>query len=399
MRPNGPSRKTSPPTGMIDGMPTIPLRVLNRTLLQRQLLAERTTRSPLEVIRHLVAVQGQEPNWPYVGLWTRVAGFRHDDLAALLRERRVVRATMLRRTIHLAAPEDYRWLWPSVRPVVRAALRTARYAEQIAGLDPDEIGETADKLLAGRTLSRKELGRLLAEHYPGRHAGRLAEVAETVLSLVHAPAAGAWGGWSTRTGIQVTRLADWAGTTVHERPMLETMIERYLAAFGPAGVMDIQAWSGVTRLRDVVDGMRPRLRVLRAEDGRELFDLPDAALADPDLPAPVRFLPAFDNAVLGYRDRTRVIAEEDGRRFAEIASAGVPLFLVDGFAAGTWWLRRRTLLAVPFRPLPSAAEQAVEEEARRLLPFVFPGEEEATVAFAEEGSLPLNRLQIMMGRD
>ena len=90
---------------------------------------------------------------------------------------------------------------------------------------------------------------------------------------------------------------------------------------------------------------------------------------------------------------------EAGRRFAEIASAGVPLFLVDGFAAGTWWLRRRTLLAVPFRPLPSAAEQAVEEEARRLLPFVFPGEEEATVAFAEEGSLPLNRLQIMMGRD
>ena len=351
-------------------MTTVSLRCLNRTLLERQFLAERTDCSPEAVIGQLVALQAQEPNWPYVGLWSRLEGFRHDDLAALLHDRSVVRSTMLRRTMHLAGADDYGWLRPTVRPVVQVALKHAYYAKEIGGIDPDELARAGRELLTGRTLSRQELGRLLAERFPGRHPSRLADTVEILLPLVHAPAAGAWGGWGSRAGIAVTLAEEWIRRPMSAAPQLETMVLRYLAAFGPAGVMDVQAWSGLTRLREVVDRLRPRLRVFRAEGGGELFDVPDAPIADPDRPVPVRFLPAFDNALLGHRDRTRVISDEDRKRFARVASAGVPMFLVDGFVHGTWSLQGSTLLIAPLRPLSTADAAAVEEEAERLLGFI-----------------------------
>ena len=118
-------------------------------------------------------------------------------------------------------------------------------------------------------------------------------------------------------------------------PDPEAMISRYLAGYGPATVMDIQAWSGLTRLGEVVEQMRPALRLWRDERGRELLDLPDAPIAAPDVPAPVRFIPAFDNALLGHKDRTRIIDEGDRKRLACDASAGLPVFPQDGFTRGT----------------------------------------------------------------
>jgi hypothetical protein len=153
-------------------------------------------------------------------------------------------------------------------------------------------------------------------------------------------------------------------------PRIETMIGCYLAAFGPASVMDIQAWSGHTRLRGTVDGMRPRLRVFRDERGRELFDLPDAPLADPDLPAPVRFLPAFENLLLGHADRSRVIADEDRKRVMPGGAIVRPTFLVDGFVRGTWSLEGTTLLVCPFRPLSEEDTAEALDESNRLLGFV-----------------------------
>ena len=373
-------------------MSVLRLRELNRTFLARQFLVDRTCMSALEVIRHLVAVQGQEPNWPYVGLWTRVTDFQKEELGGLLADRSVVRSTMLRRTVHLAAAEDFRWLRPTVAPIVRSALKDAFLAEEIDGLDLDELATVGRELLSGRILPRRELGILLAERFPGRHGGRLVNTLELMVAMTHAPAVGGWGRWGNASGIAITQAEEWIGQPMADSPRLEAMILRYLAAFGPASVMDVQAWSGLTRLREVVDRMRPRLRVHRDGEGRELFDLPDALLADPDQPVPVRFLPAFDNALLGHRDRTRVIGDADRRRFAKVASGGVPMFLLDGFVQGTWSVRGSTLRIAPFQPLDRFDATAVMEEADRLLDFIAPDDPGREIMLVTDASEPVNRL-------
>jgi hypothetical protein len=344
------------------------LRTLNRTLLRRQFLLERTAEPTAAVLNRLVAVQGQEPNWPYVGLWTRIAGFHTGELSRLISERTVVRSAVIRATVHLVLAEDYRWLRPTVQPVVTALTRSAYYADQIAGLDVRKLADTGVELLAGRTLTRRELGKQLAERFPDRHPGRLAGVVELVEPLVHGPANAAWGSWRSVGPISVSLAEEWSGRPMSD-PAPVQMIQRYLAGYGPATVMDIQAWSGLTRLAEVVERMRPRLRVLRDELGRDLYDLPDAPIAEESMEAPVRFMPAYDNALLGYRDRTRIIAEDDRRRIAREASAGVPVFLVDGFACGTWSVDDHRIKIAPFRPLSGAVADAVVAEAEQLRVF------------------------------
>ncbi|MFI0447673.1 winged helix DNA-binding domain-containing protein [Actinomadura sp. 6N118] len=368
----------------------ISLRGLNRTLLTRQFLVDRVPMAPFETIRHLVAVQGQEPNWPYLGLWTRLTDFQHDDLATLLHERKVVRSTMLRRTVHIADADDFSWIRPTVAPIVRAAFSSPFYADETKGLDLDEVHQVGRELLAGRTLTRREYGRLMAERYPGRNGGRLASVVELMSAMVHGPEAGAWGRWGSPPSVSVTFAEEWSGLPMATAPAPERLVLRYLAAFGPASVMDVQTWAGITRLRAVMEGMRDELRVVRDEEGRELYDLPDAPIADPDQPVPVRFLPAFDNALLGHKDRRRVIDEEDRRRYAKVASGGVPMFLVDGFVQGVWTVRNSTLKVAPFRPLPDGDAEAVLAEAERLRAFIGG---ELTIDFIEDGSAPINNLQ------
>ncbi|MGA4779541.1 winged helix DNA-binding domain-containing protein [Cellulosimicrobium sp. AB352] len=357
---------------MSAGVRALTRRVLNRTLLERQLLTRRVSRTPREAIEHLVAMQAQVPNGPYVGLWARLENFRRDDLTSLLEGRDVVHATMLRGTQHLARGEDFGWLRATVATLVRSALAEPYYAAQIEGIDPDELGSAGRGMLTGRTLQRRELGDLLVHRFPGRSPGRLAEAFELLEALVHPPPHPIWGGWGHRRGTPVALADEWLSRPIADASQPETMVLRYLAAFGPASVMDVQAWSGMTRLREIVEGLRPRLRVFRDEQGAELFDLPDAPLGEPDAPAPVRFLPAFDNAVLGHRDRTRVISEENRRRIAPRASAGVPLFLVDGFVEGSWSLTRDQLRMAPFRPLTDAETAAVRDEATHLARFVAP---------------------------
>lgn len=353
-------------------MTEISLRQLNRTLLVRQKLVERSDMSAADLIRHLVAVQGQEPNWPYVGLWIRLNGFRHDDLAGLLQDRTVVRSTMIRRTVHLADAANYRWLYPTVRPAIGSLYQAAYFQEALGSIDRDELATIGRELLEGRTLPRRELGRLLAERFPSPHPGRLAQALGVVLPLLHDDSAGKWGTWRTRF-VSVSLAEDWTGEPVHDAAHPETMVLRYLTAFGPASVADIQAWSGVTRLAEVVGRMRARLRVFHDETGRELFDVPDAPLGDADLPVPVRFLPAFDNALLGHKDRSRVISDADRARIAKVASGGVPMYLVDGFVHGKWALEGSTIRITPWHPMTRADAGAVRAEADQLLPFIAPG--------------------------
>ena len=364
-------------------MSVLSVRTLNRTLLARQFLDERAPLDPLGTVRHLVAMQGQFPNSPYLGLWTRLESFRHDDLAALLDAREVVRSLTLRRTVHLSAAADYRWLRPAVQPAVLGILKSAYYADEIEGLDLDELTRIGRELLTGRTLTRKEFGRMLAERFPERHGGRLADTVEITAALTHAPRNGAWGGWRHPSNVAVALAEEQIGRSMSDSRDLEALICRYLAAFGPASVMDVQAWSGLTRLREPVEEMRHRLLVYKSEDGVELFDLPDAALSEPDRAVPVRFLPAFDNALLGHRDRSRVISDDDRKRYSRGASGGTPMFLVDGLAAGTWSFQDSTITVEPTRPLKPSDADAVLEEGERLLEFIAPDDPERDITLTE----------------
>jgi len=223
---------------------------------------------------------------------------------------------------------------------------------------------TGRQLLGDEAMPRKELARRLAERHPGRDGRILAGEVEMRLAVIHDPATAGWGAWGTRSSVSVTAVE------VGEPASAQELVRRYLAAFGPAGVKDVQAWSGLTRLGEVVDSMRAELRHHRDPHGRDLVDLADAPLPDPGTPAPARLLPAFDNALLGHADRTRIIADEDRKRVMPGRALVRPTFLVDGWVHGSWELSGGRLLLTPFRPLADADRGDLEAEARRLLPFV-----------------------------
>jgi hypothetical protein len=351
-------------------MTVVSRRQLNRTLLERQLLSRRSSLTALEAVEQLVAVQGQEANWPYVGLWTRLVDFRPADLSVLLDERRVVRAGLIRRTKHLVSRDDFCWLQPLVQPMFGREPRQGLYGRATAGLDLDELAQVGRALLAGRTLGGPELRRSLAERYPGRDAGVLVGTLQFLVAVVHPPPSGTWGGWGTRGAVPFVLAEEWLAQPLALAPRVEALIERYLAAFGPASVRDMQAWSGLARLREAVDGLRPQLRTYEDEGGTELFDLPDGVIAEPDLAAPVRFLPAYDNILLGHADRTRVIGSEDRAQVMPGQAMVRPTFLVDGFVAGTWSIAGCTLRVSPFRALSQPDRAAVEHEADHLQAFI-----------------------------
>ena len=342
-------------------------RALNRATVARQALLERAAMPALDMVGHLVAVQAQEPDAPYVGLWTRLEGFGHDELARLLEDRLVVRSTVLRGTQHLVRADDFLWLRPLVQPVLERVWR-GTLGRRTDGVDPAELAAATRGLLAGRTLTRSQLRDLLAERWPDRDHQALAWAAQALVPVVHPPPAGTW---RRRGAIPSTLAEEWLGRPLAAAPAPETLLRRYLAAFGPASVADVQAWSGLTRLREVVERLRGELRSFRDEAGRELLDLSDAPLVAPDVPAPVRFLPEFDNLLLGHADRTRVLSDEH----RGLVVGGLAAVLVDGFARAVWSVARdrdtATLVVEALGdPLPAADQAAVAEEGARLLAFV-----------------------------
>jgi winged helix DNA-binding protein len=345
-------------------MAVLTRRSLNRATLERQLLLRRADVSALNVIQRLVGLQAQDPDPPYIGLWARIATFQLDDLTRLLYQRKVVRATLFRGTQHLVTAEDYLWLRPLLQPMLDR-WQKGSFGRFTAGLDLAELAAAARAILGRDTLTRPELARALAERWPGRDFVALARSTQGLVPVVHPPPDGTWG----RRGATPFTLADqWLDRPLAGKPSARDLILRYLAAFGPATVNDIQAWSGMTRLREVVEPLRPQLRIFRNEAGRELFDLPEAPRPDPDVPAPARFLAGLDNVVLAHADRTRMMADEQ-RRYVGVEAA----MTVDGFVHGLWSIRRdkrtATLVVRLFKPLPRRDEAAVTEEGTRLLRF------------------------------
>jgi hypothetical protein len=350
-------------------------RALNRATLARQHLLDRTTGPADRLIRHLGGLQAQAPLAPYVGLWTRLTGFRPDELVALLTDRRAVRASAMRGTVHLLAADDFLAFRPLVQIVLERGWRSQAFGKHLAGVDLEPLLARARELVEARPRTRAELGGLLHERWPDLDRDSLSYTVSYLEPLVQVPPRGLWGATGPAA---LTTSRSWLGRPLDPAPRIDDLVRRYLGAFGPATVMDVQAWSGLTRLREVLDRLRPGLLVLRGEDGAELFDLPDAPRPDEGTPAPPRFLPEYDNLLLSHADRSRV--NPTNRRVPLPPGHGATsgTLLTDGEWTATWKLTKATVTITPFAPLD---EPEVAAEAESLLAFLLPGTA-AGVAFA-----------------
>ncbi|HEX2064183.1 MAG TPA: winged helix DNA-binding domain-containing protein, partial [Acidimicrobiales bacterium] len=249
-------------------------RALNRATLDRQLLLRRHEVGVVDAVAHLVGLQAQAPFSPYFGLWSRIAGFDPQELARALLDRHVVRIVVMRGTIHLLTADDALALRPLTQPVMDRDLRTnATYSPPLDGIDLAELSRLARATVEAEPSTARQLGAVLAERWPGPEPAALAYAARNLLPLVQVPPRAVWGMSGQTT---YTTLECWVGRPLDPDPSLDAMVMRYLGAFGPATAADVQVWSGLTRLREVMDGLRPTLRALVDEDGRELLDLPDA---------------------------------------------------------------------------------------------------------------------------
>jgi hypothetical protein len=355
-------------------------RALNRALLERQLLLLRASMTPLEAVAHLAGMQAQAPNAPYVGLWTRLEGFRPAELARLITDRAVVRTHLMRNTVHLVAARDCRAVGDLFRSLHARHFGSSPFAPRLTGVDLAALVDAGRALLAERPRTRAELGELLAERWPGRDPVSLAYAVTHSVPTVQVPPRGIWGSSGPAA---FTTTEAWLGGPLApgSGDGLDGLVLRYLAAFGPAAVRDVRAWSGLTGLGEVADRLRPQLRTFRDVEGRELLDLPDAPLPDPDTPAPPRFLPEYDNVLLSHADRSRVIPVRRSVPLPPGPGGTRGTVLVDGFWQATWEIIRggsarareggatAVLRVEPFTQLSRGQAAAVAEEGARLLCF------------------------------
>ena len=338
------------------------------------------------MIEHLVGMQAQAPFPPYYGLLARLDGFRAADLAGLLLSRDVVRIALMRGTIHLVSARDCLLLRPLLQPVLDRALATT-FGRQLAGADVPSVGEAGRLLAERQPRTFAELGSLLGETWPDHPPAALAQAVRAVVPLVQVPPRAVWGqaGQARHTPAET-----WLGRPLDTGGSLAVMVRRYLAAFGPATVRDVQAWSGLTRLREVIEPMRPSLRTFHDEDGRELFDLPGAPRPDPEVPAPARLVPEYDNLILSHDDRTRILSEDDRKRLFSLLNVFPGTVLLGGFARGMWRLSRSrdtaTLTVELFSDrVPARDRDEVTAEAGRVLAFAAPDASVRDVRFAAIG--------------
>jgi len=345
-------------------------RQLNRATLARQMLLAREKTTPLRAIERLAGMQAQVPRPPFIGLWSRLRKFEPEDLTRLAHGRRVVRATMMRATLHLMSTRDFLALRPTLQPMLSASMALV-LKDRANGLDLDGLSAATRACLDEQPRTFDEVRAVLRAAWPRADERAMGYAVRTHLPLVQVPTDTRWG-WPGNACFAVAE--SWIGKAVDGKSDLRTMVLRYLAAFGPATVADAQTWAYLRGLKDTFEQIRPKLRVFRDERGRELFDLPQAPRPPADTPAPVRFLPDYDNLLLSHADRTRVISDAHRAKVATANLRILPTFLVDGVVSGTWKVERARSAAVlaldPFVPLSKKARAELEEEGTALARFV-----------------------------
>jgi len=337
---------------------------------------------PLDAVQRLVGLQAQVPRDPYVALWSRLEPFAPPDLAEPIADRRAARMPFLRATLHLVTAEDALTVRPVLQPVLHRSFHSGSpFGRQLDGVDIDELTAHGRTLLEERPRARAELVPALAERWPDRDASALAYACTYLLPLVQVTPRGLWkkSGRSAFTTVEA-----WLGRPLAAATPPDDLVMRYLAVFGPATPADVRAWSGLAGAAEILDRLRPELRVLRDEHDRELFDVPRAPLPDPDTPAPVRFLPEYDNVLLGHDDRSRIVSPET-KLWTEV---GWGTLLVDGFTAARWKASlgkdEARLRVEPFRKLTRAARAELGAEGHRLIGFLADDASAGTVEIAAQ---------------
>ncbi len=320
-------------------------------------------------MERLVGLQAQVPRDPYVALWSRLEGFEAAILSKAIEERRAVRMPLFRATLHLVTREDALRLRPVVHPVLdRGFYSGSPFGRNLDGLDVNAVLTEGRRLLAEAPRTRAELQPLLAERFPDHDPPSLAYACTYLLPTVQVTPRGLW----RRSGRSpFTTLESWVGAPMATTENPGDLVMRYLTAFGPATPADLRAWSGLPGAAEIIDRLRPGLRTFRDELGRELVDAPRAPLPDPETPAPVRFLPEYDNVVLGHDDRSRIVSL-DTKLWTEVGWGHV---LVGGFTSARWraFLDEGRMRIEPFRTLARSERTDVEAEAHRLLAFLGDG--------------------------
>ncbi|MDA0563282.1 winged helix DNA-binding domain-containing protein [Streptomonospora sp. S1-112] len=364
-------------------MTVLGTRALNRATLARQLLLDRADLPVLDAVAHLCGLQAQEPQEPFTGLWSRLRAFDPARLSDLLRKRAVVRMHLMRRTVHLVTAADA-LAWRSRHDAMLRQRVVGVYRDQFGGLDLDALAAAGRDLLAdGEPRTLAEVAAALADRWPRPGRRPLGElVVAALVPVVQIPPRGLW---REKAGVRNVLLSSWLGREPDPPapdgtdPVGAHLVRRYLAAFGPAASADLRAWCGLAGLPAAVAAVRDELVSFRDERGRELLDLPDAPRPDPDTPAPVRFLPAFDNALLGYHDRGRIV--DDAHRGLSVAGARV--LLLDGRVAATWTVEEGAVAVAPLRRLSPAERAAAAEEGAALAAFLSDGESDRVRVPAE----------------
>jgi winged helix DNA-binding protein len=332
-------------------------RELNRATLARQLLLGRAKLTVPRAVERLCAMQAQSAKAPYVGLWSRLEGFRREQLTRAYEQRKVVRATLFRVTIQLVSARDH----PAF-----AAIMHRRWRDEFAnwGLPAEELAARLHALADAGSFTYAEANEAMPE-LPVRYRWRV----RCLTPLVHVPPAGTWG----NVRVRVTTAERWLDHRFPDpREAATLLVRRYLAAYGPTTRADLLRFAAL-RVRDVAPGLEALERELvefEAEDGRILLDLRRAPRPDAKTPAPVRFLPEWDHLLLAYDERTRVLPAEVHSTVIRKNGDVLPTFLVDGLVAGLWRLDAGKVKVEPFAPLPRAARRELDDEARRLAAFL-----------------------------
>jgi len=382
---------------MTDGSVKVLLdaKALNRATLERQMLLRRVTRPAVEVVELLAGMQAQVPTDPYTALWSRLEGFRADELANLMLSREVVRCGLMRGTIHLVTARDCLGFRPHMQVIYDRVYGRGKLNGARLGTDLEAVKSACVELLREQPRTRAEVKGLLSVRWPQHDPEALSSILPTVPTVQVTPR-GVWG----RTGqARLALTEEWLAGHPPVSMSIDDLVLRYLAAFGPASVADVRRWCGLTKLGEVVERLRPRLVTFRAGSGRELFDLPDAPRPDPDTPAPPRFFPEYDNVFISHEDRSRMAPPEFRNRMSTawlaLESRNLPagktgpvsepisfsMFSVNGFLSGTWKLDRQkdaaTLLVQPIVEISDDDADDLAEEGSSMLAFLVPGVEPA----------------------
>ncbi|GLX71032.1 winged helix DNA-binding domain-containing protein [Paenibacillus glycanilyticus] len=353
----------------------IPIRSLelNRALLARQMLLSRSDKPVIDTLEWFLGLQAQAPNAPYYALWTRLQGFEQSQLSKLILDRRAVRIALMRSTLHLVSAKDCLLLRPWVQPVQERAL-IGNFGKRLASVDRNALSIEGRTLVEEQPLTFSEIGKQLALKWTESDPEALAAAIRTFVPLIQVPPRGIWGesGQASHTSVEA-----WLGQFPEDQLDIDTLVFRYLAAYGPASVKDMQAWSGVTRLKDSFDKVRNRLVVFKDENGYELFDLPEAPRPEPGITPPARFLGEFDQLLLGISDRSRIMDISYGKRIFTANGILRSTILLNGYIEGLWSIerngKRASLVIDPFRPLTEDERKELRVEGEQLLIFAAPG--------------------------